>query len=106
MVAQVDEQHAAMVADAVAPAGQADRLADVALAERAAGMGAVAMHGIPKNRCRRVESGGQKAGPKLRQGLPEATGAATECGGPFWARKAHFGRIGLEAFAYSGARLS
>ena len=44
MVAQVDEQHAAMVADAMAPAGQPDLCADVALAERAAGMGAVAVH--------------------------------------------------------------
>ena len=38
MVAQVDEQHAAMVADDVAPARQANRLADMALAERAACM--------------------------------------------------------------------
>ena len=38
MVAQVDEQHAAMVADAVAPAGQPHGLADVALAQRAAGV--------------------------------------------------------------------
>jgi N-acetylglucosamine-6-phosphate deacetylase len=38
MVAQVDEQHAAMVTDAMAPAGQPDRLADMALAERAACM--------------------------------------------------------------------
>ena len=38
MVAQVDEQHATVVADAVAPAGQADMLADIALAKRAAGM--------------------------------------------------------------------
>ena len=38
MVAQVDEQHAAMVADDVAPAGQPDRLADMAVAERAACM--------------------------------------------------------------------
>ena len=45
MVAQVDEQHAAMVADAMAPAGEPDGLADIALAERAAGMGAVTMHG-------------------------------------------------------------
>ena len=49
MVAQIDEQHAAMVADAMAPARQPDGLADVALAERAAGVGPVAMHGIPKN---------------------------------------------------------
>jgi hypothetical protein len=38
MVAQVDEQHAAMVADDVAPAREANRLADMALAERAACM--------------------------------------------------------------------
>jgi hypothetical protein len=48
MVAQVDEQHTAMVADAVAPAGQPDRLVDIALAERAAGMGPVTMHGISR----------------------------------------------------------
>jgi hypothetical protein len=45
MVAQVDEEHAAMVADAVAPAGQADILADVAVTERATGMGTIAMQG-------------------------------------------------------------
>ena len=38
MVAQVDEQHAAMVADAVAPARQPHDLADIAVAKRAAGM--------------------------------------------------------------------
>ena len=38
MVAQVDEQHAAMVADAMDPARQAGRLVDVAFAERAACM--------------------------------------------------------------------
>ncbi len=32
MVAQVDEQHAAMVADAMAPAGQPDLGADVGVA--------------------------------------------------------------------------
>ena len=45
MVAQVDEQHAAVVADAVAPAGQAGDLADIGFAERAAGMGAITVHG-------------------------------------------------------------
>jgi hypothetical protein len=44
MVAQVDEQHAAMVADAMAPAGKPDGRADVAVAELAAGVGAVAVH--------------------------------------------------------------
>ena len=47
VVAQVDEQHAAMVADAVNPAGQAHGLADLALAKLAAGMGAIAVHDCP-----------------------------------------------------------
>ena len=38
MVAQVDEQHAAVVADAVDPAGQPDMLADIALTKCAAGV--------------------------------------------------------------------
>jgi hypothetical protein len=38
MVAQIDEQHAAMVADTMAPAGKTGGLADVAVAERAACM--------------------------------------------------------------------
>ncbi len=45
MVAQIDEEHPAMVADAMAPARQADDLADMLLPERAAGVGAVAVHG-------------------------------------------------------------
>src|SRR5262249_57572363 len=45
MIAQVDEQHSAMVADAVAPAGKPHLLADVICAQDAAGMGAVAVHG-------------------------------------------------------------
>jgi len=48
MVAQIDEQHTAMVADAVAPARQADLFANVAVAERAAGMRPVTMHGISR----------------------------------------------------------
>ena len=44
MVAQIDEQQSAMVADAVAPAGQPHLLADVACAQRAAGMGAITVH--------------------------------------------------------------
>jgi hypothetical protein len=38
MVAEIDEQHAAMVADAMAPAGKAGGLPNVALTERAACM--------------------------------------------------------------------
>src|ERR1700709_1587198 len=48
MVAQVDEQQPAMVANAMAPAGQTNVLADIAVAERAAGVGAVTMHEIPE----------------------------------------------------------
>ena len=44
VVAEIDEQHAAMVADAMAPAGKAHLLADVACAQGAAGMGAIAVH--------------------------------------------------------------
>jgi hypothetical protein len=44
MVAQVDEQHAAMVADAVAPAGKPGRMAGMGLAEFSAIMRAVTMH--------------------------------------------------------------
>ncbi len=44
MVAQIDEQHAAMIADAMAPPGKPDLGADVALAQFAAFMAAVTVH--------------------------------------------------------------
>ncbi len=44
MIAQIDEQHAAMVANTMAPARKPGLGVNVALAERAAGVGAVAMH--------------------------------------------------------------
>jgi hypothetical protein len=44
MVAQIDEQQAAMVALAMHPAGQPDGLANMRGALRAAGVGAVEMH--------------------------------------------------------------
>ena len=46
MVPEVDEQEAAMVADAVRPAGKPDRLADIGLAEGGTGVAAVAVHGV------------------------------------------------------------
>ena len=49
MVAQIDEQHAAMVADAMAPAGETHITADVAISQRAAGMGAIAVHDLRRN---------------------------------------------------------
>ena len=44
MVAQVDEQQSAVIADAMAPAGKPDVGAILGEGERAAGMGAVTMH--------------------------------------------------------------
>ena len=44
MVTQVDEQHAAVIADAMTPAGEAHLVADVACAKCATGMGAIAVH--------------------------------------------------------------
>ena len=44
MVAQVDEQQPAMVAPAIDPAGQPHRLADMLLAQLAAGVGAIGVH--------------------------------------------------------------
>src|SRR3954453_8101019 len=78
MIAQVDEQQPAMVADAVAPAGQTNLLADVAVAERAAGMGAVTMHGIPGKGSRRVESEANGPRQKSVRVYPRQTGPATE----------------------------
>ena len=70
VVAQVDEENAAVVAHAMHPAGEPDLFVDVALAERAAGVGAIAMHsGIRRKRPRReraraLESGAQPHGPR------------------------------------------
>jgi hypothetical protein len=44
VVAQVDEQQLAVIALAMNPARQADRLADVACAQRGAGMGTIGVH--------------------------------------------------------------
>jgi hypothetical protein len=44
MVAQVDEQHAAMVADTMHPAGEADMGADIGLAKGGASVTAVTVH--------------------------------------------------------------
>ena len=44
MVAQIDEQHAAMVTNAVAPAGEPDFLAGMGLAKLSTIMRTIAMH--------------------------------------------------------------
>ena len=65
MVAQIDELDAAMVADAVAPAREADARADVAVAERAAGVGAVTVHGLSGGSRRTIHA----LSPKSRRAL-------------------------------------
>ncbi len=45
VVAQIDEEQPAVIADAMAPAREPDSLADVRGAERAAVMGPITMHG-------------------------------------------------------------
>ena len=69
MVAQVDEQQAAMVAHAVHPARQADGLADIGFAEFGAVMAAVAVH-------RRSRSGWQGC---WRRGARLEIGAKSAC---------------------------
>ncbi len=80
VVAQVDEQHAAMVADAVHPARKARNAADIGAAQAAAGGGAITVqagrgHG-PKSL---VELGG-KSGRRSARGMvnvkPEAASGA------------------------------
>src|SRR5438445_13081037 len=79
MVAQIDEQQPAMVANAMAPARQPNCLANIAVAERAAGVGPVTMHGYSKNRCRRIESGAKGCPARRVRVYPRLSGAATEC---------------------------
>ena len=47
MVAQVDEQNAAVIADPMDPARQADRLADMGFVQLDAGLAAIGVHGGP-----------------------------------------------------------
>ena len=83
MVAQVDEQQSTVVADAVAPAGQPDFLANVGFAERAAGVGTIAMHENPGNQRQRAESGDM--GARVRaQGLPERRERGNRMVPPKW----------------------
>jgi hypothetical protein len=79
MVAQIDEQNAAMVANAMAPAGQTNILADIALPERAAGMGAVTMHRVSISQMLENRAT-QKACPKRLRVYPRLSGAATDQG--------------------------
>jgi hypothetical protein len=80
MVAQIDEQHAAMVADAVAPAADADGFAVVGVAELAAGVRAIDVHlEVPEGVRRqanaamrlRVRSGKSPLGKEAHWNLPK-----------------------------------
>src|SRR6202021_2462723 len=90
MVPANDEQPAPMVADPVAPARQPHGLVDVAVAERAAGVGPVTMHGCSKNRCRRARIGRPEACPKFRRVYPTRTGAATNAAGHFGFKRGRY----------------
>ena len=46
MVAKIDEEQPAMIADAMHPAREPDGLADIFFAERAASMAAIGVHGV------------------------------------------------------------
>jgi hypothetical protein len=78
MVAQVDEQQTAMVADAMHPAGKADGLTDLGRAEGPASERAIAMHGKLPGR----QGNGSKSGP---------------CVGPQTRRKSTWGRAFVKA---------
>src|SRR4029077_11622313 len=64
--------------------------ADMALAERAAGMGSVTMHGGPENRGRRLEWGATSV-PEAMSVYARPRGAATDCGGCFRAFSSEVG---------------
>ena len=71
MVAQVDEQDAAMVANAMDPAREANDQADISLPERAECMLKVAMHEIPKKQLSEGVESGAKGPTRMAGGLPD-----------------------------------
>ena len=81
MVAQIDEQHAAVIANAVAPAGKTDFLAYMAVAEFSAIVRTVAMHfGV----FLLWEKAGRKLRPGRWRGKAHGRGASVKTGGsPF-----------------------
>jgi hypothetical protein len=61
-----------MVANAVAPAGQTNRLVDMAVAERAAGVGPITMHDVLKQLAGGSNRGSRSLLRKEGEGLPDA----------------------------------
>ena len=68
MVAQVDENQPAMVAAAIHPAGQPDGLADMRLAQFAAGVGAIGMHDGKTFKIEQNPGRMWRTGPRLVKG--------------------------------------
>src|SRR6202034_87585 len=79
----IDEEDAAVVADAMAPAGKPELAADVARAERAAGMAAITMHRRPHSAVETPSIGTR--GKRMRDYLCQGKRAARPGGlaGPF-----------------------
>ena len=69
MVAQIDEEKPAMVAQTMHPAGKADGLADVLFAKLAASMGAIGVNGLGMGPWRR-QGGGFASAAEQRMGRP------------------------------------
>ena len=78
MVAQVDEQHAAMVALAMDPAGQADCLADIGGAELGAMMSAIGVHGCA---CSIAMCGNSRAALHWREAFCQPADSAAKARG-------------------------
>ncbi len=92
MVAQIDEQHAAMVANTMAPAGKPHGLVDIAVAERAAGMGPVTMHGMFQKQMSEDRIGAPKARPKSGRVYPRLSRRGNQWRAPVLRPKCeHFG---------------
>ena len=106
MVAQVDEQHAAMVANAMAPSptGEPSRRYGSRGARRRYGTGSDAWNS--QKQMSEGQIGGQEPRRELREGLPEAIRRGNQrqaaCFEP--EKPAFRARVASEPFAYSAAR--
>ena len=67
VIAQIDEQHAAMIANAMAPAGKTNRFAGLHLAKAAAAMGTIAVHYMVTSKRKRI---GRACGLRQPRGEP------------------------------------
>src|SRR5208282_479140 len=79
MVAHIDEQHAAMIADAMAPARKPHFAADIARSKRAAGMAAIAVHFQIRRRYGKWRAHKHMAAAALSSGHPRLDRTAPIC---------------------------